>query len=649
MRAVRRQWLAAMRMCAASITLACSGDSVAGVPSVPTVIDDLVQGVPMGWYGNPSPALSVGLDRTHRHGGTASVYVRGSSNAGNTALHMSQIFAANAYRGKRVRWSAWVQHADLTGTDVGLYMLVDGPRETSGYDDMKSRTLTGTSDWHLISVVLDVPSNGLGIETGITMNGFGTLRVDDARLEVVGLDVSSTNTYATPLKTSEDSAAVVTYYAQGGNGPTNLDFEGVSPTPQSAVDWLRGAASPITTTDPTASLSDLNPLKQMIGAAHLVGLGEGTHGTREFFQMKHRIVEMLVGDMGFTTFAIEASTPEANDLNRYVLTGEGDPKVLLSWLHFWTWNTQEVLDMIRWMQQWNANVQPSRRVQFLGFDMQFPGEAMDSVQAFATALNPADSGFVASRFTCMNPYRNRGRTQADVPGAFYAERVSQSEQAACKAGLQEVYDLIAADMVKYPSAVSAARFQLRLHDAHLVQEWESRCAVTGFTQSLLRDRFMAENIGWIRDQAGPNAKVVLWAHNGHIQSREGAMGSHLRAAYGSDYVNLGFMFGTGGFNAVGLNGEGLKSWQTNFVPTNSIEAIFAGTNKFGLLFDARTISAGGAAAAPLSGPIVMRSIGSSFNASAEASFFGPKAFPDAFDLLLFIQATAPSQLLPFVN
>jgi len=560
---------------------------------------------------------------------------------------MSQIFLANAYRGKRVRWSAWVQHADLTGTDVGLFMLVDGPHETFAYDDMKTRTLSGTSDWHQISVVLDVPSNGLGIQAGMTMNGSGTLRMDDARLEIVGLDVPSTNTLATPLASTEDSAAVNTYYAQGGSAPGNLDFEGVSPTPQSAVDWLKGAASPITTTDPTASLSDLEPLKQMIGAAHLVGLGEGTHGTREFFQMKHRIVQMLVRDMGFTTFAIEASTPEANDLNRYVLNGEGDPKVLLSRLYFWTWNTQEVLDMIHWMQQWNASVQPSRRVQFLGFDMQFPGEAMDSVQAFVTALNPADSAYVASRFTCMNPYRNRGRTQAEVPASFYAGRVSASEQAACKAGLQQVYDLIAADMVKYSTAATAATFNLRLHDARLVQQWESRCAVTGFTQNLARDRFMAENIGWIRDQAGANGKVVLWAHNGHIQSVEGFMGGHLRAAYGRDYVNLGFAFGTGGFNAVGLNGEGLKSWQTNFIPTNSIEAIFAGTNKFGLLLDTRTISSGGAATT-LSGPIVMRSIGSSFNGSAESSFFGPVTLPAAFDLLLFIQTTTPSQLLPFV-
>lgn len=51
--------------------------------------------------------------------------------------------------------------------------------------------------------------------------------------------------------------------------------------------------------------------------------------------------------MGFNLFAIEASWPEANRLNRYVHTGEGNPAVLLSGPYFWTWNTQEVLNMIQ--------------------------------------------------------------------------------------------------------------------------------------------------------------------------------------------------------------------------------------------------------------------------------------------------------------
>ena len=51
------------------------------------------------------------------------------------------------------------------------------------------------------------------------------------------------------------------------------------------------------------------PLKKIIGEARIVALGEATHGTHEFFQMKHRMLEFLVEEMGFNTFAMEAAWP----------------------------------------------------------------------------------------------------------------------------------------------------------------------------------------------------------------------------------------------------------------------------------------------------------------------------------------------------
>ncbi|MEP6620142.1 MAG: erythromycin esterase family protein [bacterium] len=637
----------AAAVCMAALLLACSGDQSTGVgPPAPTA-PDLTPGTPIGWYGSPSPSYAVGLDKTHRHGGTASAYITGGG-TGSTSFVMVQDFLADTYRGKRVRWSAWVQHDNIVGSDVGLVMSVEGAGQITGYDDMKHRSLAGTADWHQVSIVLDVPMNTVGIEPGVIMTGTGTFRIDDAHLDIVGLDVPSTNTLTAPRLTQEDSSALAHVYGLGGSAPTNLDFEGVAAAPQTAVDWLNLTAQPLVTTDPLAALADLQPLSPMIGSARLVGLGEDTHGTREFFQMKHRILQMLVRDKGFTIFAIEATTPEANDLNRYVLGGDGDPKALLSRLYFWTWNTQEVLDMITWIRQWNGSVQPSRRVQFLGFDMQFAGAAMDSVQAFAASVNRADSAFVAARFACMNPFRNRGSQQSDLYVTFYAAQ-APSAQAACRTGLQDVYDLIARDITLFPNAASNVTYQLRLHDARLVQQFEQQAAVGGVTSGQRRDQFMAENVGWIRDQAAPGTGIVLWAHNGHIQSRTGYMGGYLRAAYGTDYVNLGFLFADGELNAVGLNGEGLKSWHASFVPPNSVEAIFSRTGKPALLLDARLIPSGGSAASALAGPLPMRSIGAAFNPNSEASFFGPVNLPAIFDLLVYIQNTKASTLLPFIH
>jgi erythromycin esterase-like protein len=148
------------------------------------------------------------------------------------------------------------------------------------------------------------------------------------------------------------------------------------------AEWIRSTAIRLQTVEAGHGFADLQPLKRVVGNARIVSLGEATHGTREFFQLKHRLLEFLATEMGFTIFSIEANLPEAYRLNDYVLRGVGDPRQLLRGMYFWTWDTEEVLDMILWMRAFNASGRA--RVQFTGFDMQTPTVAMEIVRAFVT-------------------------------------------------------------------------------------------------------------------------------------------------------------------------------------------------------------------------------------------------------------------------
>ena len=143
--------------------------------------------------------------------------------------------------------------------------------------------------------------------------------------------------------------------------------------PDPVVAWIQRTAHPLATCEPSDDQRDLAFLEKLVGDAHIVALGEGTHGTSEFFKLKHRITRYLASKMGFTVFAIEANMPEAYRVNDYVLTGRGDPGALIDGMYFWTWNTREVLDMIEWMRAFNASGRG--RIQFTGFDMQTPDTA----------------------------------------------------------------------------------------------------------------------------------------------------------------------------------------------------------------------------------------------------------------------------------
>jgi erythromycin esterase-like protein len=170
------------------------------------------------------------------------------------------------------------------------------------------------------------------------------------------------------------SMAVVTALAQT-----------VEPTdPQ--VAWVKANAFALRTVEAGNGFEDLQQLKGAIGDARIVSLGEATHGTREIFQLKHRLTEFLATELGFTIFSIEANMPEAHRVNEYVLHGRGDPKALLQGMYFWTWNTEEVLEMIEWMRRFNAS--GKGRIQFTGFDMQTARVAIETVSDLLRKVDP---------------------------------------------------------------------------------------------------------------------------------------------------------------------------------------------------------------------------------------------------------------------
>ena len=76
--------------------------------------------------------------------------------------------------------------------------------------------------------------------------------------------------------------------------------------PEEVQTWISKHAIPLDTVEAGHGFEDMQPLKAVIGNARIVAIGEATHGTREFFQFKHRMFEFLVREMNFTVFGMEA-------------------------------------------------------------------------------------------------------------------------------------------------------------------------------------------------------------------------------------------------------------------------------------------------------------------------------------------------------
>jgi erythromycin esterase len=436
------------------------------------------------------------------------------------------------------------------------------------------------------------------------------------------------------------------------SGPSSDPGEsGTGEVPPEVVTWLRANGKAFSTPQAGTGFADLQFLKDMVGDATVVALGEATHGTREFFLMKHRILELLVQEMGFSLFAIEATWPECNRLNEYVQTGEGDPAVLLSGLYFWTWNTQEVLDMILWMRAHNENPGGAPPVSFLGFDVQFPGMAIHNVIEYLSVVDPPAAERASEQYSCMLRYAN-GPDGARPTQSQYGDQ-AQAYRDECLQELTAVRDSLLAHQDLYVAASSATEFATADRSARVVLQFEDM--ESGRTRGA-RDEFMAENAIWLHEQGGADSRIVLWAHNGHVADNPSyaggsSMGWHLRRHYSDDLVIVGFDFYQGGFRAVTRTSSGTYSGVANHTvgpaPEGSYEYYFHSAEMEQMVLDARNVDPGTASTSWLFGPRLMRSIGAVFAPANPGAYLHQVSIPSRYDLVINFDNTSAAVGLPY--
>jgi erythromycin esterase len=355
----------------------------------------------------------------------------------------------------------------------------------------------------------------------------------------------------------------------------------IAQEPSPVRDWIAGHAIRLITPEAGHGFEDMQPLKQVVGNVRIVALGEATHGTREFFQLKHRLVAYAVANLGFTVFAIEAGLTECRQIDAYVTTGRGNPRAILRTVPIW--NTEEMLALIDWLRDWNADPRHARKVHFAGVDLQTPAFALRSVAAYLEHVPPAERPSLAA----LNVLA--GDTSAvDAAGWQRIVRDAEALGAVFDAHRDSWAATGADDLAATRRDVSTLEQAARVY---------ARAAADPDADDSLRDGFMADNAAWVLGQQPTGARMLLWAHNGHVSlERRGrsAMGAALRRRLGRDYVSVGFVFGSGAFRTVEARDGRAVLTTTSFgrPPASDISAPFAATNKPLLIADLRHLPSG---------------------------------------------------------
>jgi len=402
--------------------------------------------------------------------------------------------------------------------------------------------------------------------------------------------------------------------------------------------WFRSVAIPIDSISPQSAFDDLRPLQSTIGNARIVAMGEATHGTHEFFQLKHRMLEFLVERMGFTVFGIEANWPESLAVNDYVLNGNGDPAEALAGLYFWTWNTKEVPDMIQWMRAYNQDPMHARKVKFFGFDMQVARVAVANVEVYLQKVDREEAKVASAILAPLG----------DAVGE--REYANKSEEFRHKTAEGVKSLLTQLDNLKrvYVDSSSLEEWRLARHNLEIVRQAEEMHSAGPTGQFSARDRSMAENVKWILENEAPGSKIMLWAHNGHVSTLPiGAgesMGMALRGSYGKEMVVCGFSFDHGSFQAI-QSGKGLREFTVAPAIPGSLDSALAATGIPVFAIDLRGAPATGAVAEWLNVPHLMRSIGAVYSESPPDAFFASVNL-HSFDVIFFVNRTTAAHENP---
>jgi erythromycin esterase len=434
-------------------------------------------------------------------------------------------------------------------------------------------------------------------------------------------------------------------------------FPGNAPAGEEVIAWLKANAVPLATTEPGGGFQDIEFLRPIIDHARIVSIGEATHGTREFFQIRHRLIEYCVSQLGFSMIGLEAMYGEEQALNDYVLTGKGSAADAVSGMISWLWPNKETIAILEWVRAWNLTNE--RKVKFYGFSMQRAKPASDRLLGYLKRLAPDLAAAIEKPLA------------PDVVDKFAT--LSPPAQDDIVAQIKHVLDRFDAERMTWTARSSELEWRLARQCVVVMEQltrWANLLARDSFRdqKNSFRDQCMADNVSALLEAEGPQTKALLLAHNEHVQRAPvswfsptgtfSSMGNFLHARFGAEQAVIGFSFNQGSFEAFGRDpggayDAGLHEWVVGPAPADFLDAALARTGLPLFALNLKAVPQNGSVAQWMASKPWQRAIGSSFSPGTVNAPPPPiKRYQksgdprDRYDVLVFVESTTATHNIP---
>lgn len=300
--------------------------------------------------------------------------------------------------------------------------------------------------------------------------------------------------------------------------------------------------------------------------AVIIGIGEATHGNKEFVQIRQAVLEKLVQNYGYKVVALEGDFGGCQVVNEYILNGNGTAEDAVNQIGFAIYKTQEMVDLVEWIYNYNMSVPENEKIHFYGFDMQ---RYDNNKKGMLTYIQKVDS----------EKYEVYKTVLADLND----ETVFNQPKDKVVIGLEAIEDIMEEmnkNKEQYISQSSEVEFDLAYEYANCIKQNATLRGVAK-NYSTIRDKFMAEKVQWILsyEEKFGNDKIFIMGHNGHIEKSSASpmyksMGNILEEVFKEQYYAIGTEFYESTFNCRDSKTGERKEFYLKNDKTNKLITLF---------------------------------------------------------------------------
>lgn len=290
----------------------------------------------------------------------------------------------------------------------------------------------------------------------------------------------------------------------------------------------------------------------------IVGLGEATHGNVEFQDLKKDVFQALVEKEDIRTFVIEGDFGGAQVVDTYIAGDGGTAEEAINALDFDIYKTEQMLNLIEWMHDYNESVDIGEKVRFYGNDMQRYDESKASLLAYFELVDHEAAQNYEEKLKAATNDKLYDLTEAEL------KNIAES--------IVDIKDDLEKNEDKYIETLSESMYETALQHANVLGQ-RIDLSLHEDEYANKRDQYLAENLEWIKDFVEPQGhdKVFVTGHNGHIEKTSAAfgyksMGDYLDETFGDSYFAIGTESARNTFLAD--NGDGER--ETFSVKNNSL-------------------------------------------------------------------------------